>query len=446
MYSTDDTIVAISTPAGRGAIGVVRLSGPDAQRIAGLLLGRSVALRPRYATFGIVRAGEQRDQVIATSFPGPASYTGDDVVEISAHGSGVVLRAIVHAAVSAGARLAEPGEFTLRAYVNGRIDLPQAEAVADLIDAVTPLQARAAFDQLNGTITSRIAAIDAELFDVAARLEASVDFPDEGYHFIDRRSVASALGGVIDHVDELLRSSRRGRLVREGAQVTIVGRPNAGKSSLFNALVGSHRAIVTDVPGTTRDLLTEVVDLEGVRVTLVDTAGLRESSAPVEREGIDRARRALETSELTLLVCDSSSPWSDDDSDIASQISDRKRVVVASKSDLPPAWRRDDAVRVSAKTGDGIQELVARVVWSLDLSLGAEPPALTNLRHIQLLSHARSSLERAREAAAAEGGGMSEEFVLADLAEARRALEDIAGRRGADDLLAHVFQNFCIGK
>ena len=231
--------------------------------------------------------------MVATYFPGPASYTGDDVVELSAHGSPVVLRAIVTAAIAAGARLAEPGEFTLRAFVNGRIDLMQAEAVADLIDAVTPLQARAAFDQLHGTLTRTIGAIDAALFDLIARLEASVDFPEEGYHFVDPDALATVAGRAASNGrDRLLADAQRGRLVREGLQIAIVGKPNVGKSSLFNALVGASRAIVTDGPGTTRDLVTEVVDLDGLRVTLVDTAGLRETSDSIEAEGVERARQA----------------------------------------------------------------------------------------------------------------------------------------------------------
>ena len=211
--------------------------------------------------------------MIVTYFPAPASYTGDDVVEISAHGSPVILQAIVSAAIAGGARLAEPGEFTLRAFINGRMDLLQAEAVADLIESVTPLQARAAFDQLNGTLTREIGAIDAALFDLIARLEASVDFPDEGYHFIEPGSVATAIDGVLMRIEALLASARTGRVVREGLQVAIVGEPNVGKSSLFNALVGAARAIVTEVPGTTRDLVSETIDLDGLRVTLVDTAG-----------------------------------------------------------------------------------------------------------------------------------------------------------------------------
>ena len=226
------------------------------------------------------------------------------MVELSAHGSPVVLRAIVAAAIECGARLAEPGEFTLRAFLNGRIDLMQAEAVADLIDAVTPLQARAAFDQLQGTLTRAIGEIDAALFDLIARLEASVDFPEEGYHFVEAGELAAAIDRLIARLGALLAGARRGRLVREGLQIAIVGKPNVGKSSLFNALAGASRAIVTDVPGTTRDLVTEVVDLDGLRVTLVDTAGLRETGDAVEAEGVDRARQAQSVADLILFVVD----------------------------------------------------------------------------------------------------------------------------------------------
>ena len=447
MFSATDTIVAIATAPGRGAIGIVRLSGPDAQRIAGLLLARTPPLEPRHATFATITAGTLRDKVIATSFPAPASYTGDDVVEISGHGSPVLLRAIVSAAIDAGARLAEPGEFTLRAFLNGRIDLPRAEAVADLIDAVTPLQARAAFDQLNGTLTSAIGAIESALFDLTARLEASVDFPDEGYHFIDPAAVVAEVDAVIAGIDRLLAASRRGRLVREGVQIAIAGRPNAGKSSLFNALVGSHRAIVTEVPGTTRDLLTEVVDLDGLRVTLVDTAGLRESDDVAEREGVERARRALGVSDLILLVCDGSRPWDDSDQEIVSQVIENKRLIVSNKSDCEARWERSDAVKVSALTGDGLETLVRQIARALDVEPSSDAPGITNIRHIALMDRARTSLMRARIAAGADSGAaLSEEFVLADLRDAGDALEEVTGRRTAEDLLAHVFQHFCIGK
>src|SRR5689334_9571902 len=316
MFSTSDTIVAIATPPGHGGIGVVRLSGPHAHAIGRRLIAADKPLEPRHATFtSVVRvdgasAGDRTelDHVVATYFPAPRSYTGDDVVELSAHGSPVVLRAIVSSAVACGARLAEPGEFTLRAFLNGRIDLPQAEAVADLIDASTPLQARAAFDQLNGTLTETIGAIDRALFDLIAQLEASVDFPEDGYHFANPSEIGDAIDAIRQRTTALLCSARRGRLIREGFTVAIIGKPNVGKSSVFNALLGARRAIVTAVPGTTRDLVSETVDLEGLRVTLVDTAGIRETVDIVESEGVSRSVGAASVADLVLFVCDLSDP------------------------------------------------------------------------------------------------------------------------------------------
>ncbi len=448
MFSPEDTIVAIATPPGRGAIGVVRLSGPAALAVAQRLVLRASPLAPRLATVATIDAGAIRDQVVVTAFPAPASYTGEDVVEISAHGSAVVLNAIVSTAIANGARLAEPGEFTLRAYLNNKLDLPQAEAVADLIEAVTPLQARAAFDQLSGTLTTDIAAIDQVLFDLIARLEACVDFPDEGYHFIEPGSVARAIESVVARVDALLRSAVRGRLIREGLQIAIVGRPNAGKSSLFNALVGAHRAIVTDVAGTTRDLVSEVVDLSGLRVTLVDTAGIRDSAHPVEREGITRARQAAATADVVLVVCDRAAPWTHDDEALADAAGQRA-LIVASKSDLVPQWTRCDAVAVSATTGAGMDTLIARVCSLAGAAPERDVPAITNIRHVSLLEHARSHLVAAATAADATlagGAHIGEEFILADLQSARRLLEEVTGRRSTDDLLAHVFSRFCVGK
>ena len=449
MFSVSDTIVAIATPPGRGGIGVVRVSGPDARAIARRLIACDGDLPPRYATLTKIRTGLQArqdiDQAIATCFPAPHSYTGEDVVELSAHGSPVVLRAIVEAAVGAGARLAEPGEFTLRAFLNGRIDLMQAEAVGDLIDATTPLQARSAFDQLEGTLTCAISDIDARLFDLIARLEASVDFPEEGYHFVEPGALADVVDQLVARTGALLADARRGRLIREGLQVAIVGAPNVGKSSLFNALVGSARAIVTEVPGTTRDLVTEVVDLDGLRVTLVDTAGLREASDIVEAEGVARSRRAVEVADLVLLVEDASVART---ASVSSFLETRRHKVlyIANKNDLPAAWTDDDAVAVSAITGSGLDELRRRIASALDVDLLRDRPAITNVRHISLVERAHQAMMRARAAALAADGSMPEEFVLADLSEARAALEEISGRRATEDLLAHIFSRFCIGK
>jgi len=450
MFSPSDTIVAIATPPGRGGIGVVRLSGGCAQRIALTLLGRKRPLEPRRATMGEVRveaaSDESRrrgsDQVLATYFPAPRSYTGEDVVEISAHGSPVILRSIVEAAVENGARLAEPGEFTLRAYLAGRIDLAQAEAVADLIDAVTPLQARTAFDQLQGTLTRVIADIDRQLFDLIARLEASVDFPDEGYHFLAPSAVAAEIGAIADCTRALLAGAGRGRLIREGLCIAIVGPPNVGKSSLFNALVGTDRAIVTEVPGTTRDMVSETIDLDGLRVTLVDTAGLREGGDAIEAEGIARSRRAAETADLVLVVGDHVRPPKPAGPEI-----DAKAVLVRNKSDLAEGLTGcAAAVRVSARTGDGLNALRRRILEALDVEAVNDLPDITNVRHIALVERAHDALCRARGAALGEGGALPEEFVLADLQEARAALEEVVGRRASGDLLAHIFSRFCVGK
>jgi len=453
VFSTSDTIVAIATPPGRGGIGVVRLSGPSALSIAAALLDCGSQLAPRHATLTVVRrrlaspadTREPIDQAVATYFPAPASYTGEDVIELSAHGSPVLLQAIVGESVQAGARIAEPGEFTLRAYLNGRIDLPQAEAVADLIEAATPLQARVAFDQLQGTLTRMIAGIDESLFDLMARLEASIDFPEEGYHFIDPAELASAVDEIAERLAVLLADAQRGRLLREGLTVVILGRPNVGKSSLFNALVGASRAIVTDVPGTTRDLITESVDINGLRVTLVDTAGLRADGDVVEREGMSRSRGAAAVADLKLLVLDGSCPLDGSESHLASGDA---TIVVVSKSDLQPAWPQPSGVvRVSAMTGAGIEDLRARIASALDRDALAERPAITNVRHAALVERAWRAVSRAKEAAlAADREALSEEFVLADLQDARAALEEVTGRRTADDVLAHVFARFCVGK
>jgi tRNA modification GTPase len=449
MFSTDDTIVAIATPAGRGGIGVVRISGARAHTIAVELLSLSAPLQPRHATF----SRTQSDQVVVTYFPAPRSYTGEHVVEVSAHGSPIVLRQIVQHAVAAGARLAEPGEFTLRAFLNGRMDLIQAEAIGDLIDAVTPLQARSAFDQLEGTLTDRIRDIDRELFDLIARLEASLDFPEEGYHFVHAGEAAATMRAIEEKLGALLGDARRGRLIREGARVVITGRPNVGKSSLFNALLQAGRAIVTPMPGTTRDVLTERLDLAGLNVELVDTAGVRDTEEAIEIEGIWRARKASETADLTLVVLDASVPLEQSDFDILRETENRCRVIVGNKCDLPPAWAPSDPeIRchlVSSTELTGLDRLGEAIRLALEDSAGSPPrdaAAVTNLRHIALLERACEAVRRSSDAIEGSGGAIPEEFVLTDLQDARGALEEVTGRRTSEDVLRHIFSSFCIGK
>lgn len=493
MFSTTDTIVAIATPPGRGGIGVVRVSGPRAMEVACHLLDVDRPLLPRHATLTRARlrdtqeirlqpdatktTGEGRlkpdaqkdsttgagvvpgcsrtsylDQVIVTFFPEPKSYTGEDVVEISAHGSPVILRAIVTAAIGAGARLAEPGEFTLRAFLNGRVDLIQAEAVADLVDAVTPLQARVAFDQLEGTLTERIREIDARVFDLIARMEASIDFPEESYHFLDPDDASRELLALATTIDALLRDGRRGRLIREGRQVAIVGKPNVGKSSLFNSLVGADRAIVTAHPGTTRDLVTETADLNGLVVTLVDTAGICDTMDLVEREGVQRARGALGVADFSLLMLDRSRPLDDDDRALLSEFSPLAHLVVINKIDLPPAWNagelgpRDGAIEVSLREGQHLDVLRTRLADALSArETPRDEVAISNLRHIQLLERAREAIGRALHMVS-HPNPPSEELLLVDLQDAKGALEEITGRRASEDTLRYIFDRFCVGK
>ena len=454
MFATDDTIVALATPPGRGALGTVRISGRHSRAIASQLLDRDKPLEPRRATMTRVRsrasAASPLDQVVATLFAAPHSYTGEDVVEITAHGNPVVLDAMLRCAQAAGARLAEPGEFTLRAFLNGKQDLIQAEAVADLIAAATPLQARVAFDQLEGTLTDRIRHIDAALFDVIARLEASLDFPDEGYHFIEAPQVVREITAVIEAIDTLLNNAGIGRMIREGATVVIAGRTNVGKSSIFNVLSGSPRAIVTSVPGTTRDLVTETVDVEGLAVTLVDTAGWRDTDDIVEREGVDRGVRAQAVADLVLLVFDCGVALMPEDRRLLELTCESKRIVVLNKTDLRSAVEESVAdgeaiVRVSALREEGFEALrraIARRLTGHDRL--RDTAIMSNRRHIALLEACRAALETARRAAGTQSA--SEEFVLTDLQAARARLDDIVGRRTNEDVLRHIFQRFCLGK
>jgi tRNA modification GTPase len=446
MFSTDDTIVAIATPPGRGGIGVVRISGVRAPGIATRLTRRE-RFEPRHATLTPVLAadGSPIDQAIVTLFAAPHSYTGEDVVEISAHGSPIVLEAIVRAAMSGGARLANPGEFTFRAYLHGRLDLVQAEAVAELVDAVTPLQARVAFDQLEGTLTARLREIDGALLDLVARLEASLDFPDEGYHFVTPDDTCRELGSIAASIDAVLADAARGRVIREGLSAAIVGRPNAGKSSLFNRLAGAPRAIVTEVPGTTRDLLTERIDIGGVPFTVVDTAGVRQQPGDaIEEEGIARARQASAAADVTIVVLDRSRPLSEDDRQLLNTRQGRS-VIVASKSDLPAAWDHAEveAMPVSSLTDAGIDELRAALANLSGAAERRDRPAIANIRHAALLEQARAAIARARESAAA---GVPEEFVLSDIHEARGRFDEISGARPQDEVLRTIFERFCIGK
>jgi tRNA modification GTPase len=466
VFATDDTIVAIATPVGRAGLGVVRLSGPAALDVAARLVERRRPLTPRRATLTTIRdlaedagadvgraapggCGHSLDRVVVTFFPSPHSYTGEDTVEISAHGSPVILERIVASAMRAGARMAQPGEFTLRAYLHGRIDLVQAEAVGDLIDAVTPAQVRQAFDQLSGTLTEAIRAIGGRLDRLIVRLEASLDFPDEGYHFVGSSEADAELRAASREIRALLEGARRGRVIREGRQVVLLGSPNVGKSSLFNALLGAERAIVTSVPGTTRDLVTERCEIEGSPITLVDTAGLRDGAELVEREGIHRAQGAASVAALAVVVLDRSRPFEDGRQAVEASSRASTRLIVASKADLPGAWTAAEAglsvLPVSVVSGEGLQELRRAMVAALvgDEDGDVDTPRVSNVRHIGLLETAETAVRRGLEQSLVKA---PEELLLADIHEARRALDEVVGRRTPEDVLASIFAEFCVGK
>jgi tRNA modification GTPase len=434
------------------------MSGPRAVEVAQAILQLSLPLTPRHATFARLASdgtgSSPLDEVVVTWFPEPRSYTGQHVVEISAHGSPVVLDAIVRAAMTRGARLARPGEFTLRAFLNGKRDLVQAEAVADLIAAATPLQARVASEQLEGALSRKLSEIERAIFDLVVQLEASLDFPDEGYHFIQPGEIVTSIDQMLARADALLADAVRGRMIREGATVVVAGRANVGKSSVFNALVGAERAIVTDVPGTTRDLITERLDIVGLEITLVDTAGARDTFDRVEREGVTRAADARSSADLVLLVVDGSEPLTGDDRRLIEATSAVSRLLVVNKCDRPRQSDTHAFARaagsavcdVSALTHEGIDGLrtaIVRELTGIDESW-RDTVSISNARHIALVTESRVRLMAAR--AAASTAATPEECLLVDLHAARACFDEILGARSTEDLLEQVFARFCIGK
>jgi len=450
----DDTIVAIATPPGRGGLGVVRLSGPEATSIAAPMLRLKHDLEPGRAIFGEFiepdPPGRRIDEVVVTYFQGPRSYTADDVVEISGHGSPVVLRHIVEIALSGGARLAEPGEFTLRAFLNGRIDLAQAEAVRDLIDSQTLYQAQIAAQQLGGALSRSLQPAKKRLVELIALLEAGIDFADDDVPILPVSTIHAHLAEIRAPLENLASSFAYGKIVHEGLTLAIVGRPNVGKSSLFNRLVERERAIVTATPGTTRDLVTEAVALAGIPLRLVDTAGIRDSKDEAETIGIQKSREALADADIVLVILDASQPMTDEDSALIAQAAQRKAIVVENKADLASAQPRGEkvsspVVRTSALTGDGVPALREEILRQIH---GTQAPQtetafLTNLRHQRLVEQ---SLQSLGAAATAVDGRVPHEMVLLDLYAALRALDEITGATTTDDILNLIFGTFCIGK
>jgi tRNA modification GTPase len=445
----NDTIAAVSTPSGRGGLGVIRLSGPASRRIAESILRLSAPWQSWQAGLASLldHDGHAIDQVVATFYAAPKSYSAEDVVEISCHGSPIVLRHALQRAVEAGARLAEPGEFTLRAFLNGRIDLPQAEAVRDLIDATTLYQARVAAQQAGGSVSRRIAPLKEHLVELIALLEAGIDFAEDDVSVAAAGEILRRLEPVLAGVRALVRSFQYGSLVREGIMLAIVGRPNVGKSSLFNRLLEQDRAIVTDIPGTTRDLVSETSSIGGIPVKLYDTAGIREETGLVETLGIERSYQAMADADLALIVLDASEPVSAADEALIARA--HRHLLVANKCDLVPGLAGESAcptaLAVSALTGQGIAELREAILGAV-APPGAfenETGFITSVRHEQLLRESASYLEKAAGAVAA---GIPHEMLLLDLYSALRPIDAITGATTADDILNRIFSTFCICK
>ena len=497
----DDTIVAIATPPGRGGIGVVRLAGPEARKIAEPMLrlkhelgpGRAIsgelidpcgadipvressASRRNHAATtaldspapessdlatptrtGMSAPHNQRiDEVVVTYFTKPHSYTTDDIIEISAHGSPVVLRHIVELALTQGARLAEPGEFTMRAFLNGRLDLTQAEAVRDLIDSQTLFQAKVAAQQLEGALSKRLKPIKQKLVELIALLEAGIDFAEDDVSIAPNTTILDHIAEVQAPLDTLAASFHYGKIVHQGLTLAIVGRPNVGKSSLFNRLVERERAIVTAQPGTTRDLVSETVAIGGIPVQLVDTAGIRRALDEAESIGIKKSMEALADADLVLIVLDGTQPTSDEDRELLSQVEGRAAIVVQNKSDLAglcgdgrlarPAEPSSAAcIPTSALTGEGISELCAQILHHITgTTAPTESTFLTNVRHHKLVADALTALAAATNAIAAR---VPHEMLLLDLYNALRPLDEITGATTTDDILNLIFGTFCIGK
>jgi tRNA modification GTPase len=468
----DDTIVAIATSPGRGGIGIIRLAGPRAHEIAAPMLRLKHKLEAGRAVFGELiepsansveksthsfssqpnsDSSNRIDEVVVTYFAKPHSYTTDDIIEIAAHGSPVVLNHIVELCLTAGARLAEPGEFTMRAFLNGRIDLTQAEAVRDLIDSQTLYQAKVAAQQLDGALSRRLQPVKTKLIELIAMLEAGIDFAEDDVSVMPDSAILDRIHAVREPLEDLAASFAYGKIVHQGLTLAIVGRPNVGKSSLFNRLVERDRAIVTATPGTTRDLVSETVAIGGIPIRLIDTAGIREAVDEAESLGIRKSIEALADADLILIVLDASRPASEESEELLRHAHNRPAIIVGNKCDLMAKERAPllsdtfSQALVSALTGEGIADLREEILRQISGPGGARTEAgfLTNVRHQGLVRNALDALENASTAV---GGKIPHEMLLLDLYNALRPLDAITGATTTDDILNLIFSTFCIGK
>ncbi|MEE4249490.1 MAG: tRNA uridine-5-carboxymethylaminomethyl(34) synthesis GTPase MnmE [Alcanivoracaceae bacterium] len=457
MTSSQDTIVAVATAPGKGGIGIVRLSGAGASAIAKHVLPEGTTLLPRHAHFSpfIGPDKEQIDEGIVLFFPGPNSFTGEDVIEFQGHGGPVILDQVVRQCIAHGARHANAGEFSLRAYLNDRIDLTQAEAIADLIDAGSEAAAKAAMHSLQGDFSKEVNRLIDALIQLRMYVEAAIDFPEEEIDFLSDGKVSTDLNNLIITTERVLATARQGRLLREGMTVVIAGRPNAGKSSLLNALAGHDAAIVTDIAGTTRDVLRETIQIDGMPINIIDTAGLRESPDVVEREGIRRAWAEIERADILLVLADASQTkphissladvLPDDEARLARL--DVPMLLVLNKTDLVDQSQLPKAdmenIAISAKNGTGIDQLREKLKKGVGYQSTSDSRFSARRRHLTALEYALDALRRGASQLIEHQAG---ELLAEDLRAAQQAMEEITGAFSADDLLGKIFSSFCIGK
>ena len=455
MIAENDTIVAVSTPPGRSGIAVIRLSGPEALPVLRRLVASdSFNPQPNLLTLRNLydpSTNELLDQALVCYFRKPHSFTGEDIVEFHCHGSPVLLRGIIDSILSAGVRLANAGEFSLRAVANGRLSLTEAEAIRDLIEAQTDAAARQATRQMKGDLSNTLQPIKDELLEVIVRLESSLEFVEDDLPAVEYDHISNALQNIRLRLARLTETFGRGRLIREGIRVTLVGRPNVGKSSLFNSLLGHSRAIVTSIPGTTRDTISEAIVLGGMPVLLTDTAGLRTSSDEIETIGIDRTKREAADSDLVIVVMDGSEALTSEDRRVLSEVSNQRHVVAMNKSDLPTfdaqrtqAGSHDPGIPVSARTNAGLEQLRTAILQSFQNGDGEERGLLiTNARHYDLLRLAIDAVESSEQLLERR---TSEEVILVGLHNALRFLGQLTGETTSDEILGQIFSTFCIGK
>ncbi len=449
-----DTIAAVSTAMGEAGIGIVRVSGPEAIDIVRKVFraknperfAKGLGYRLYYGQVVEPDSGSSIDEVLVSIMRGPNSFTGEDVVEINCHGGLIAQRDILALLLRLGAQLAEPGEFTKRAFLNGRLDLAQAEAVIDLIRAKTSLGASSALEQLRGRLSRETAACRNALLEVLAQIEAGIDFPEEDLDLDSSEVLTEKLRGILSRIQELLKGSKRGKILRDGLSTAIIGRPNVGKSSLLNAFLGEERAIVTDIPGTTRDVLEEYISIKGIPLKLIDTAGIRTTEDIVERLGVDRALQALEKADLVMFVVEAGRSLTSDEKKLLHGISQERLVIVVNKIDLDPDWRPPvdgPTFYVSALERRGINELEDGIIELASGKQSAESAVVSNIRHINSLE---GSAAKVRDAVNSLRDKVPPDLVSIDVRAAWELLGEITGETVGEDLLHEIFSRFCIGK